>query len=165
MQKYISKSPRETLSLAEDFSAEILHTKPGRQALVVGLVGELGSGKTQLVKGVARGLGIKKRITSPTFLLRREFNLPALASPKRLSAPRRQVKRNFNRLYHFDLYRLHKTGELKQLGFKELVAEPANIVVVEWAERARAIMPKGTIWIEFRHGRNERERHLTFNRR
>ena len=91
--------------------------------LTIGLVGPLGAGKTQLVKGIASGNsdGDPRRVTSPTFGLVHEYS-------GRLD------------LYHVDVYRLRNSAELLALGFDELAA-PSAAVVVEWADRVRAVMP------------------------
>ncbi len=97
--------------------------------LTIGLVGPLGAGKTQLVKGIASGnaVGDARRVTSPTFTLIHEY-------PGRLN------------LYHVDVYRLRNPGELLALGFDEL-ATPCAVVVVEWADRVRVVMPDEALWV------------------
>lgn len=97
--------------------------------LVVGLVGQLGAGKTQLVKGMAAGNAVDdvRRVTSPTFTLIHEY-------PGRL------------RLYHVDAYRLRSAEDLLKLGFDELV-QPDAAVVVEWADRVRPALPPDSLWI------------------
>lgn len=97
--------------------------------LVVGLVGQLGAGKTQLVKGMAAGNAVDdvRRVTSPTFTLIHEY-------PGRL------------RLYHVDAYRLRSAEDLLKLGFDELV-QPDAAVVVEWADRVKPALPPDSLWI------------------
>ncbi len=108
--------------------------------LVIGLVGPLGAGKTQLVKGMAAGNAIDdvRRVTSPTFVLLNEY-------AGRLT------------LYHLDAYRLPDGSALLSLGFDELVRDD-SVVVVEWADRAVAVMPGDALWIEIAPtGSTERE--------
>lgn len=117
-------------------------------ALVVALAGDLGSGKTTFVQGFARALGIKRRMLSPTFLIMRKygitsFNLRALS---------------FKYFYHVDLYRIKKASELDILGFREMLADPRNIVVIEWADRIKRIIPKSAHWIFLKHRKNPLER-------
>ena len=107
---------------------------------VLALKGNLGSGKTVFVRGLAQGFGIKKKITSPTFVLVKPYQFK---------------KRNGNTLYHFDLYRLKNSGELKELGFSEIVNDKKSISVVEWPEKANALLPKGTIVVELRAPKNK----------
>jgi tRNA threonylcarbamoyladenosine biosynthesis protein TsaE len=98
--------------------------------LIVGLVGPLGAGKTQLVKGMAVGnaLGDPKKVTSPTFTLVHEY-------PGRLQ------------LYHVDAYRLQRSEELAALGFEEWI-RPDATVVIEWADRVYAVIPDDRLWVE-----------------
>lgn len=97
------------------------------------LSGELGSGKTTFVQGIAKGLGVKKQIVSPTFIIMREYA---------------GEKLNF---YHVDLYRLEGDlgSELENLGLTDIWEDPKNVVVIEWAEKAEKYLPKSTKWIKF----------------
>ncbi len=93
---------------------------------VVGLVGELGAGKTTFVQGVAKGLGVRGYVASPTFTLVREYQ-------GRL------------RLYHVDLFRIDEE-ELEAIGFRELL-DAGGAVVVEWADRAGGRLPRDCLWV------------------
>jgi tRNA threonylcarbamoyladenosine biosynthesis protein TsaE len=110
MATFISHSPAETESLGERWGRA---AQPG---LVIGLSGDLGAGKTQLVKGLARGLGITARVHSPTFTLVNEYG-----------GGRR-------RLFHLDLYRLETRGQMVSAGLEEFL-QPDGVAVIEWAER------------------------------
>ena len=123
----LATSPFETQKIGETIAKEILKLKPKKKAIVLGLIGDFGGGKTCFLQGFAQGLGIKQRVLSPTFIIMRRFN-------------------NF---YHIDCYRIQKPQEILDLGFKRIIANPKNIVAVEWADRIRKIMPLNTIWIEF----------------
>jgi len=105
---------------------------------VVGLVGELGAGKTTFVQGVARGLGVRGYVASPTFTLVREYQ-------GRL------------RLYHVDLFRIQEE-ELEAIGFRELV-DAGGAVVVEWADRAPGQLPRDCLWVRLQ-GSGEQPRAL-----
>jgi len=94
----------------------------------VSIVGRSGSGKTTLTQGIADGLGIKDRITSPTFVLMKKFS----------------------NLYHIDCYRLQKPTDILGLGWQEIMENPKNIVVVEWPERIKKFLPKKTISVRFK---------------
>ncbi len=98
---------------------------------VFALCGELGSGKTVLAKGVARGLGVGEEITSPSFTLLEIYQgrLP---------------------LYHFDLYRIERDSEFDQLGFEEYW-EGTGVSVIEWADRAGERLPAGTVRIRLEY--------------
>jgi len=134
----ITSGPNQTKKLAEKFAKEILKNKSKKKSFIIGLEGELGGGKTTFIQGLAKGLGVKEKILSPTFVIMKKFN-------------------NF---YHIDCYRTQKSKELLDLGFKEIISNPENIVVVEWAEKIKEIMPKNTIWIKFKFV-NEKTRKIT----
>ena len=110
MATFISHSPAETESLGETFG------RAARNGLVIALSGELGAGKTQLVKGLARGLGITARVHSPTFTLVNEYAGGRL------------------RLFHLDLYRLESSAQILAAGLEEFL-QPDGVAVVEWAEQ------------------------------
>jgi tRNA threonylcarbamoyladenosine biosynthesis protein TsaE len=110
MPTFISHSPEETESLGERFG----HAAP--HGLLIALSGELGAGKTQLVKGLARGLGITARVHSPTFTLVNEY------AGGRLT------------LFHLDLYRLETRKQILAAGLEDSL-QPDGVAVVEWAER------------------------------
>ena len=140
----LSTLPRTTKKIAELLAHETLqHRLKLKSALVVGLAGNLGSGKTTFIQGFARGLGIRHRLTSPTFLIIRSYELGI---------------RNYKKLYHVDAYRIKKPKELSALGFKEIIADPKNIVLIEWANKVKRLLPKKTLWIQFKHGKKENER-------
>lgn len=98
------------------------------RATVVGLYGDLGAGKTTFVQAAARALGISETLTSPTFLIFRSYQLPVTCS-------------NYSSLVHVDAYRLKNSEELRGLGFADLLADPANLIFVEWADRVADAMP------------------------
>lgn len=114
------------------------------QALILALEGELGSGKTTFVRGFARGLHIRSRVTSPTFILARRYRIPAKQKPP------------IQYLWHLDLYRLRGPRELSTIHFQELVTDPKNIIVMEWADRVRKAIPRNATWITFHHHRKGR---------
>lgn len=146
--RYLSNGANETKKLAKLLVKEVFHLKSGRGASVIALVGALGSGKTTFIQGFCKGAGIKKRITSPTFVITKNYKLKT---------------KNFNKIYHIDCYRIQKPNELLKLDFKEIIANPQNIVLIEWAEKIKKILPKNTIWIKFKHGEKENERKIEIN--
>lgn len=162
MQKFISKSGLQTRKFAERIAGEILITKNQERAFVLGLVGDLGVGKTTFVAGLGRALGAKGRMLSPTFLIMRKHAIASSrTSPSFAEAT--AGKRNdgqYNFLYHIDAYRLNNFREILDLGWEKIVADKQNIVVVEWADKIKDLMPKNTLWINFEHGENEKTRSL-----
>jgi len=130
--EFITKSARETQKLGRKVAADLVKKTP----TVIALIGDLGSGKTTFVQGFTRGLGIRKRIISPTFILMRRY----------------KVKRR-RMLYHLDLYRLKGNfeEEIENLGVKDLWEERKNILVIEWAEKIKDLLPKNATWIKFEY--------------
>ncbi|MGH7992601.1 MAG: tRNA (adenosine(37)-N6)-threonylcarbamoyltransferase complex ATPase subunit type 1 TsaE [Limisphaerales bacterium] len=110
MATFISHSPVETQSLGEAWG------RAAERGLVIGLSGDLGAGKTELVKGIARGLGATARVHSPTFTLVNEYDGGRW------------------RLFHLDLYRLETAGQIITAGLEEFF-QPDGVTVIEWAER------------------------------
>lgn len=129
----ITKNEKETKKVGAILAKEILKAN-FKESFILALEGELGGGKTTFLKGFARSLGIKKRIFSPTFTIMRKFKI-------------RNSK--FENFYHFDCYRIEKPKEILDLGFKEIVKNPKNIVAIEWAGKIKKIIPKNSLWIYF----------------
>lgn len=125
----ITKSASETQKLGEKISADL---KPGN---LLALYGELGSGKTTFIQGLARGLGIKKRIISPTFVFIRQYPFGFKSRT----------------LYHVDLYRINEAIEAKGLGLEEIFTDKDSMVVIEWADRIKEILPKKRIDVYFEY--------------
>jgi len=145
--KILSCFSNETKKFAGLLAKKILSRPYEKKlALVIGLSGDLGAGKTTFIQGFCRSIGIRKRITSPTFVLFKRF---------KVNNPR------FANLYHIDCYRLKKPEELLKLGFKEILNNPQNIVLIEWAEKIKKILPKKIIRISFEYGKKENERNIT----
>lgn len=147
----ISKSKSQTQKLAARLAKRILRTTYyGLRARVIALHGDLGAGKTTFVQGFMKALGVRQYITSPTFLIIRKYELKS-----QWSSVKGQM---FSNVYHFDLYRIHKPKELLDLGFKEIIKNPKNIVLIEWPERIKKLLPKDLTWIVLEHGKRENER-------
>lgn len=106
----------------------MLQKRSSRGAVVVALIGELGSGKTTFVQKFAKAYGITEPITSPTFVILKQYG-------------------NF---IHVDAYRI-TSRELKALGIQELMTDPKNIIFIEWANRVKDILPRNCITIHFEH--------------
>lgn len=147
----ITERAEKTQKAGENLARQILKRKRGRQSLVIGLEGELGSGKTTFIQGLAMGLGIKDQITSPTFVIMKKYRIRTCEG---LTSARC--------FYHIDCYRLNKPKDLLDLDFKEILENPENIIVIEWAEKVKKILPKNTLWIEFEHI-NRDKRKITLN--
>lgn len=156
--KTISKSLKETAEIADNFAKNLESNK--KMATIIGFYGELGSGKTTFMKYLAESFGVKEIIQSPTFVIEKIYKTspPApLPRPHRLAKHGRQVVKErgqggevFKHLIHIDAYRIEKEEEMLNLGWKEIIADPKNLICVEWADRIAKIMP-GHIMITFEH--------------
>ena len=135
----VSKTLEETGNIAEEFTAAL---KPGSRATVVGLYGDLGSGKTTFTQAAAKSLGIQETVTSPTFVIEKIYLLDKTRS-KKLSGG------GFSHLIHIDAYRLEKSSELLHLGWNEITANPSNLIFIEWPERIADILPADMKKIQF----------------
>lgn len=151
--KTISKSSSQTKKIASDLAKNVLKFRLSGHARVIALSGDLGAGKTTFTQGFAKALGIKHRIVSPTFLIFRNYSLR--------SSLRASAKQSYKNFYHVDVYRIHNPKELDVLDFKHILKDPHNIVLIEWADKIKKILPKGTIWVRFEHGKKENERILS----
>jgi len=151
MKKFTTKDFSETQKLGEEFAEETLRRGSGPAALVLALQGELGAGKTTFLQGFARGLGVKEKILSPTFIILKKFKIK---SDKRQETSDKRFK-NF---YHIDCYRLNKPEEILNLGFREIITNSENIVAIEWPEKIENILPENITSIKFEHlEKNKRE--------
>jgi tRNA threonylcarbamoyladenosine biosynthesis protein TsaE len=118
-----------------------------QEARVIGLTGTLGSGKTTLIQGFFREMGVARKATSPTFIIVR----------------RTPIKRKkFKNIFHVDAYRLRRPRDIRLLHSGNILSDPRNVVLIEWAEKVRAILPKRTQWLYLKHGRKENERSIHF---
>ena len=127
---------------------------PHATACVIALSGDLGSGKTTFTQGFGRALGIKQRMVSPTFVLLKRYDIVPPRTRKK------QTIKNPSHPYlvHIDCYRIKKAHDLVQLGIKDILSDPAAIVLIEWAERVKKLIPNNAIAIRFKHGKIINER-------
>ena len=133
-------SPQETQELGQKIANSL-------KSNLTCLYGELGSGKTTFVQGFAKGLGIKDRILSPTFIMVREYKIPQTSNLR--------LQTNF---YHVDLYRAKNEKDAKTIGLSELWQDPKNLVIIEWADRIKKILPKNRTDIYFKYiGKTKRK--------
>jgi tRNA threonylcarbamoyladenosine biosynthesis protein TsaE len=143
-----TKGAKETQKLADDLARKTIKSKPLKHARVIAFEGELGAGKTTFIQGFAKALKIKQRITSPTFVLMRHYK-PGIG--------------NWKLLVHIDAFRLRSWRDLDSLGIKDIFGDPGNIVLIEWAERVRPILPSKCTKIHIDHlGENTRKITITF---
>ena len=136
--KLVSKSVKETRLFAKKFAKEILKMP---NLMVLSLEGEIGVGKTTFTQGFAEALGIKEKVQSPTFVILKIYDIP-------------KSRKN---LIHVDAYRL-RAKDFKVLGWKDFIKNPSNIILVEWGNKIKNILPKNTTRIIFKHSQTPNER-------
>lgn len=134
---FLTKSSTQTKKLGESFAKNISKRSLAKRAVVFGLIGDLGGGKTTFLQGFAKGLGVKEKILSPTFVIMKKFKINHLTI------------KQFSHFYHIDCYRIEKPKEILGLGFKKIIFNPQNIIAVEWADRIRKVMPKDITTLKF----------------
>jgi len=165
----ISKNVKETAEIAKTFLNEILKGKNNQKsALVVGLSGDLGAGKTAFVQAAAKHLGIRNKINSPTFVIMKKYPvpeqarygvgpLPRLRGSTRLALPKPSAKRRrargsgFRFLFHIDAYRLKNEKELLPLGWEEIISNKEHLVFIEWPENVSKIIPADARFVYISH--------------
>lgn len=146
----ISCSLAETADLAEKIMVELVRRhKQNKSATVVGLEGELGSGKTTFVQLAARALGVRAPVTSPTFVIIKTYSIPRRQGESLPFGKDSPCQCPWRRLVHIDCYRLETAEELVKLDWCELVADSANLIMVEWLERIGELLSAGTHKITF----------------
>ena len=135
----VTNSPAETEALGAALAEEL---KPGA---VVAFTGDLGAGKTAFIRGLARGLGIGERVTSPTFTIVNEYEGGRLP------------------LFHFDMYRLDSADELFDIGWEDYLAR-GGVCAVEWSEKVSEALEPGAIRVDIRRGGDDGQRVVTIER-
>lgn len=135
MATFISNSPEETESFGRQFAGNL---KPGD---VLALTGELGSGKTQFVKGLCAALNCDAAVTSPTFTLIHEYSGGRFP------------------IYHFDFFRIEDRQDAERLGLDDYFFGD-GVSVIEWADRFRELIPENARWISF-ETKSETQRAIT----
>jgi len=133
--EYVTNSADETEALGQRLG-EVL--QPGA---VVAYTGDLGAGKTAFTRGLARGLGIRDRVTSPTFDIVNEYESGRMP------------------LFHFDMYRLGSSDELFDIGWEDYLAR-GGVCAVEWSENVDDALDEDTIRVDIRRGEGEEQRRI-----
>ena len=133
--EYVSNSPAETEALGAALAGRL---KPGA---VVAFSGDLGAGKTAFVRGMARGLGIPERVTSPTFTIVNEYEGGRLP------------------LFHFDMYRLSSSDELFDIGWEDYLVR-GGVCAVEWSENVSDALEGDCIRVDIRRGDTDEQRRI-----
>ena len=133
--RYTSNSPADTEAFGEALARRL---RPGD---VIAFTGTLGMGKTALTRGLARGLGCRGRVTSPTFTIVNEYDGPVP-------------------LFHFDMYRLNSSDELYDIGWDDYL-ERGGVCAVEWSERVADALPPDAVRVDIARGETDESRIIT----
>lgn len=134
--EYITESVEDTEQVGVGLAISL------KAGSVVAFTGDLGAGKTAFVRGLARGLGISERVTSPTFTIVNEYEGGRLP------------------LFHFDLYRLGSDEELSDIGWEDYLRR-GGVCAVEWSETAPSVVDIDTIRVDIRRGEHDNQRRIT----
>ena len=134
--EHVTNSPSETEALGESLAGQL---EPGT---VIAFTGDLGAGKTAFVRGLARGLGVQERVTSPTFTIVNEYEGGRLP------------------LSHFDMYRLGSADELFDIGWEDYLAR-GGVCAVEWSENVSDALDNDCLRVDIRRGENDDQRIIT----
>ncbi len=130
----LSRKIEDTTEIAKNVLDYVVKHNDKHSAIIIGLYGDLGAGKTAFVKEIANVTGIKENISSPTFVILKRYGIEDL---------------KFKNLIHIDAYRLESGEELEKLGLGEIIKNPENIIFIEWPNNVKDILPNNIIKIHF----------------
>lgn len=133
----ITKNNTQTIKFGKEFAKKLTGGE------VLALTGDLGSGKTTFTQGLAKGLGIKNNITSPTFVLLKNYH--------------GKINNKNIEFVHIDAYRVQSIEDIKSAGIEDYLNRKGVIMVIEWAEKIKKILPKNIINISFEADDTENE--------
>lgn len=154
--EFITISSNQTKKLGETLAQEL------RGGEIICLSGDLGAGKTTFTQGLLKGLKIKGPYTSPTFLIiknyKKECQNPKSQIPNKSQFPKSKI----TNVYHIDAYRI-SADDILNLGWKDFAGKPDSIVIIEWPERIKKIIPIGAAWISFKWV-SEKERKISLDK-
>ncbi len=140
MEQIVIKSLPEWDALAEHLLAHLKKAGGAHRGVVVVLSGDLGAGKTTFVQALARQLGVKETVQSPTFTIMKRYET---------------VDGDFTTLIHMDAYRIEELSELGPLGLPAAFTTPGAIFCIEWGERIATVLPKKTITMAINHEQDD----------
>ncbi|PIR68373.1 tRNA (adenosine(37)-N6)-threonylcarbamoyltransferase complex ATPase subunit type 1 TsaE [Candidatus Nomurabacteria bacterium CG10_big_fil_rev_8_21_14_0_10_35_16] len=139
--KKVSKNKTETSKIAKIFiDRHLKQIKNRKEAVVVGLLGDLGVGKTTFTQAVAKHLGVSNRVSSPTFVVIKKYPIKF---------------KGYKFFFHIDAYRLKNEKEILVLGWNEIITQPEHIIFIEWPENVKKVIPKSSKLIHISHIENK----------
>lgn len=133
METILAERQEDLQALAKEI---LLHLKQRENAQIVGLSGDLGSGKTALTKAFAKELGVAEEVTSPTFVVMKSYEI--------------NNHEFYKKLVHIDAYRIEDEEEMKVLRFEEIINDPTNLVFIEWPEQIQNTLPRDVLSINLK---------------
>ena len=146
--KKVSKNTSETTQIAKIFLNKIIkNNNSAKGALVIGLSGDLGTGKTTFTQAIARHLGIKEKVNSPTVVIIKKYSIVGQIQQKTSSI--KNAKYKF--LFHLDAYRLKNEKELLYLGWDKIISNKEHLVFIEWPENVLKVIPATSVFIHISH--------------
>ena len=143
-KEIITENFSQTKKLGEILASEL------RGGKIICLSGDLGAGKTTFTQGLLKGLKIKGPYTSPTFMIIKHYHKKITKHKKQITNKIQNSSATADKIqniYHIDAYRI-KAKDILNLGWEEIIADPKNVVIIEWAERIKKIIPVGALWIK-----------------
>jgi len=142
-ETFITKNSKETQKLGEILAKEL---KDGK---IIALEGDLGCGKTTFTQGFLKGLMIKGPYTSPTFVVMKQYHKAHNKKQKTKNKGMLHVPCSmFQNIYHIDAYRVN-SKDILSLGWQEITGNKKNVIIIEWADRIKKIIPADALWIKF----------------
>ncbi len=133
----LSKNTKETDKIAKIFLDKLLKNKKERKgALIVGLSGDLGAGKTAFTKFFTKHIGIREKVFSPTYVIMKKY-------PIKL--------KGYKFFFHFDAYRLKNEKELLYLGWEEIIGNKEHLIFIEWPENVSKVIPADARFVRISH--------------
>ncbi len=142
-QDIVTINAKQTRKVGQALAKKILDTKLEEKkisffrAQVIALVGELGAGKTTFTQGFLEGLHIQGHYTSPTFVIMKEY-----------AVVEKDNQEGIKKVFHLDAYRV-TARDILDLGWEEIISNSQNVVIIEWADRIKEIIPVKAIWLNF----------------
>jgi len=140
---------KQTQRIGFLLAKELAEQKQTKRAVVFALQGNLGSGKTTFIQGFGQGMEVEEKILSPTFVILKQYRTG-------------KEKSSIRNVYHIDCYRVEGAEDIDVLGWDDIIENPQNVVLVEWAERIQEILPQDVVWITFK-SQGEKKRTITIH--
>ncbi|MFH0891821.1 MAG: tRNA (adenosine(37)-N6)-threonylcarbamoyltransferase complex ATPase subunit type 1 TsaE [Candidatus Falkowbacteria bacterium] len=134
MPEIIIKSEKEMSAFARKYARDL------RGGDVLGLIGDLGAGKTFFTGVLGKTLGVKRTVNSPTFVLMKIYKTRNTETIRNIA--------------HIDAYRIKSTREISDIGADEYINRPDTLTVIEWADKIKKVLPKKTKFIKIKHDKN-----------